>query len=164
MTTFPVFPPPPSTDPCPNAAFRTGPSAKLPDCRAYEGSPLDKGGEDIVALANGIVPARIDQATREGGKLTYSATRPVAGAVGAPWSSQYIASRGEVGWASEEHLPAEGGNHLLQGKATSRDTPFKPFSEDLCNSWLVQDVEVPLAPARSPASPTSIGPELRWWI
>ena len=47
--TFSTFPAPaaPKTD-CPNQAFRTGVSAPLPDCRAYEMvSPVDKGGDDV---------------------------------------------------------------------------------------------------------------------
>jgi virginiamycin B lyase len=45
VTTFPATP---SFGSCPNERFRTGPSAKLPDCRAYEqATPADKTGSDV---------------------------------------------------------------------------------------------------------------------
>ncbi|HWI95920.1 MAG TPA: hypothetical protein VNS60_07640, partial [Solirubrobacterales bacterium] len=46
--TVATFPATPSFGSCPNDRFRTGPSAKLPDCRAYEQvTPKDKYGSDV---------------------------------------------------------------------------------------------------------------------
>ncbi len=51
-TTFPV---PASFGSCPNERFRTGPSAKLPDCRAYEQvTPSDKYGSDVNGTPFGV--------------------------------------------------------------------------------------------------------------
>ncbi|HKT82289.1 MAG TPA: hypothetical protein VJQ84_00475, partial [Solirubrobacterales bacterium] len=55
--TFSTFPSVPVVD-CPNAALRTGPSAGLADCRAYElVSPSDTGGRIPTAAVFGSGPA-----------------------------------------------------------------------------------------------------------
>jgi hypothetical protein len=50
-----TFPAPPSFGSCPNERFRTGPSAKLPDCRAYEQvTPTDKFGSDAYGSPSAV--------------------------------------------------------------------------------------------------------------
>ncbi|HWA55397.1 MAG TPA: hypothetical protein VG816_14600 [Solirubrobacterales bacterium] len=63
---FATFGPAPVFGPCPNDRFRTGPSAKLPDCRAYEqATPTDKYGSDVSGNTFGV------QAASSGDAVTF---------------------------------------------------------------------------------------------
>lgn len=88
-------------DSCPNAEYRTGPSAHLPDCRAYELlSPRDNGG----------VPAPKHTALVSPDGLTASwlalgqGILPGTGAVGGV-SSDYLSRRGSDGWTTRATTP-----------------------------------------------------------
>ena len=60
-----TFSSPPSFGSCPNDLLRTGPSAKLPDCRAYEQvTPTDKFGADAYGAPYSV------QASRSGDGIT----------------------------------------------------------------------------------------------
>lgn len=151
FTTFPVATHPAS--PCPNAALRTGPSAHLSECRAYEMvSPLDKENGEVNALeslyfgsnAKRFV-SRLDQATPDGEGITYSATRAYGAPESAPWSSQYLASRdAKVGWQNRAINPPRS-NFPLNGEL-GQEVTYKAFSEDLCSSWFLQDTDRSLLP------------------
>ena len=132
---------------CPaNEAFRTGPAALLPDCRAYEMvSPVDKAGGSIVALGEFTTeqPATVNQAAVSGGRLAYGAYRAFGDAASASWTTQYIAERDPgAGWRSHAITPPKGEaiKNLLQA-----NNEFKAFSADLCEGWLVPFSEPPLA-------------------
>ena len=127
---------------CVNEALRTGASAALPDCRAYEMvSPSEKEGGDIAVRG----PTAMDQAAIGGGKVTYSSYRAFGGAKAAPYSSQYIASRGAGGWASEAISPEQRGE-LFNLEPSIVSSPFEVFSAELGEAWLQTASEPVLAP------------------
>jgi hypothetical protein len=80
---------------CPNDAVRLGPSAQLPECRAYEMvSPVDKAGGGVYSL---IPP----QASTAGGALEFYSNASFAGSEGAALAGAYVAHRGATDWSTE---------------------------------------------------------------
>ena len=115
----------PDTD-CPNQAFRIGPSALLPDCRAYEMvSPLDKNGGDIVSEKSGDKdPGGYMQASPDGDKITYTSIASFGDRPNSFRFNQYLAERrkGEPkeGWSSHGiHPPMEGARPALESNSAS---------------------------------------------
>ena len=147
---FTTYTSPSPRPPCPaNAAFRSGASALLPDCRAYEMvSPLDKENGDIRVLLRigDLLPAVIEQSSSSGGRLAYGSYRSFGDAPSAPWTSQYIAERGPGGWQSHAISPPRPTPIDGVGSLAQTDTEFRYFSEDLCRGWLGTLADPPLAP------------------
>ena len=130
---------PPQSD-CPNQAFRSGASAFLPDCRAYEMvSPVDKNGGDIRNLS----VEHYEQASPDGNRITYTATPAFGDQPSSKANNQYLASRLEgAGW-SNHGINAPLGRQLSKVH-TGRDVGL--FSADLCNMWLLDENVPPLTP------------------
>ena len=144
---------------CPaNEAFRSGLSALLPDCRAYEMvSPLDKEGGDIVALldTSGGERAVLSESAASGTRLAYGSYRSFADPASSPYTTQYVASRqAGVGWASHAISPPRG-KAIYHGVLAQADTEFKAFSGDLCEGWLRSFAELAPGPA-APAGFTDL--------
>ena len=148
FTTYPL-PGAPKAD-CPNQAMRSGASASLPDCRAYElVSPVDKDNGDVEVLpsSDSSLPARLDQASAGGDSVTYSSYRAFADPASSPYVSQYLARRSGAGWSSEAiSPPREGLSFFISNSQPPLDSQFKLFGEDLCSAWLRTDTEPVLAP------------------
>jgi hypothetical protein len=140
---------------CPaNEAFRVGPSATLPDCRAYEMvSPVDKEGGSVTVKDEPFtgLPATLDQSATSGNKLAYGSEDAFAGAKAGPYTNQYIAARGEAGWSTHPISPPQSAPILES--PYSEDTLFKAFSGDLCGAWLRSSAEPTLAAGALSAYP-----------
>jgi hypothetical protein len=135
---------------CLNQALRVGPSAALPDCRAYEMvSPLEKENGDVLTLINTVSdPTNLDQSSTEGTDFTYSSYRAFDDPKGAPYTDQYLARRDPgAGWRSEALDPARGPQLNLN---RGLENPYKAFSADLESGWLLQEGE----PAPDPCAPS----------
>jgi hypothetical protein len=101
---------------CPNEAFRSGSSAALPDCRAYElVSPPDSNGRLVEALTTfglpatlQVVPSELASPSRDSvAFLTYQGALPAPkGANGV--ADVYEASRQATGWQTIRRLTLPG--------------------------------------------------------
>jgi DNA-binding beta-propeller fold protein YncE len=142
---FATFPPPAGPEnACPNAGFRNGPSASLPDCRAYEMvSPADKNGGDIAVNYNLLsFPAGLDQGSEDGNSIAYSASTAFGGAVSAPYTSQYIARReAGSGWSTQPISPPRDSSEFIGNPGAKVDVDYKAFAADLSSGWLLQHAE-----------------------
>jgi hypothetical protein len=132
---------------CPNGALRTGFSAGLPDCRAYEMiSPSHKGGEVIAGEPEGALsgscreclpainnPTLPMQSAPDGDAVLFSG-QPFTGGLSAR-PNEYLSSRTAGGWDWQSLSPP----------ATSFGI-WEAFSSDLTRGILAQ-TEPPLAPA-----------------
>ncbi|MGH2974082.1 MAG: hypothetical protein ACRDLL_04340, partial [Solirubrobacterales bacterium] len=106
----------------------------LPDNRGWEMvSPADKNGGGI-AEPESIAKGGTLQASSGGGSATYSSSSSFAGGQGAPPASQYISTRTENGWQTQNiAVPIFSGSYdIAQGGA-----PYRLFSTDLVRSLLL---------------------------
>jgi hypothetical protein len=102
-------------EPCPNAAARQGPSAALPDCRAYEQvTPVNKGD------SQDLFPSRLENlgdatpdtgyGAEDGEHFLFNTAGSFAG--GDTYTSSYVFSRGAEGWTTKAISPGPGVNEV----------------------------------------------------
>lgn len=127
FTTLPESPT--AVDSCPNAAFRQGLGANLPDCRSYvQVSPVDKNGGAAIGR-----PA-IVEASPNGARISYASLDGFPGVPGLPEYPTYLASLAAGAWSSQGLLPP----------GHPREVAIKGYSPDL--RYLILETDGVLAP------------------
>lgn len=142
--------------------FTTAPASGgplLPDGRGWEMvSPPDKNGGGIAAPES-IAEGATLQAAASGSAATYSSASSFAGGAGAPPASQYIATRTQGGWTTQNvTVPIFSGSYdIAKGGA-----PYRLFSTDLSRSLLLNGKgcrgEASGCPVPNPALPGTDAP------
>jgi hypothetical protein len=124
---------------CPNQAFRSGASSRLPDCRAFEMvTPVEKGNTDIsVRVSAQNYQARLDLSSSDGNAFSFSSEKSFGDALGAPYSSQYLVRREPgKGWLTTAISPSRGLQSVSSSVNIRFDVEYKSFSGDLSSGWL----------------------------
>jgi hypothetical protein len=127
---FATYPSTPVTSSCPNSAMRTGPSALLPDCRAYElvTPPMTNARSPIGVGHLGPIFSTL-QAAPDGEAVSFDiegGTVPGFAGTGSYAGDPYLATRAEGGWTTSYVGPsgAESPTVLPGGRSPDQGWSF----------------------------------------
>ncbi|MBO0746713.1 MAG: hypothetical protein J2O47_00095 [Acidimicrobiaceae bacterium] len=133
-----------AADTCPNAAFRTGPSAALPDCRAYEQvSPADKNGSDIDNSGG-------NEVALTGDRVAYAVANAFGSAQGSGLLNYYRSVRGDAGWATRAISPPI--SSIPPSSAILNSTLLSALSPDLSAGVFRASPDPPMLPGTQPGA------------
>ena len=137
---FTTYPSAASSPVCGNEALRTGPSALLPDCRAYElVTPPDTNSRNPLGSQAGF-PAL--QASPAGGKVSFQTqggTIPGYEGTGALFGDPYLSTRGATGWSTVSSGPNGGETESVLPGSSSPDQDYSIWSTNGVNGSKVVD-------------------------
>ncbi|HET7054394.1 MAG TPA: hypothetical protein VFI09_10820 [Solirubrobacterales bacterium] len=131
---FTTYPSPVPWAPCANDALRTGPSAALPDCRAYElVTPTDTNGHSPLGLGRLGLYFLSTQSSPDGERVSFQVQGgALPGFEGAGWlaGDSYLASRDPQGWSTALTGPT--------GAQSSEPLPGSPSADQGYSYWEAQ--------------------------
>jgi hypothetical protein len=114
---------------CPNAALRTGPSASLPDCRAYE--LVNPGTRDVGPIGGH------SYAFPDGQHVLLDNVLPLAGAQnGSLTSEQYLSTRSPNGWSMASLSTPQGPSQPAALTFSGDTTPVVSFTSDFSAAFV----------------------------
>jgi hypothetical protein len=142
---------------CSNSVYRIGPSANLPDCRAYEQVTATKGGGGVGGLP-GLV-----QASGSGNAITFYSQAGVPGGNGAQDFPTFLASRVGESWSVQGLLPPQSTGPLARylGAEPNLTSSFSEATQPgrgvgLFTKDTLTGTTVPIAPYGADAEPYAI--------
>lgn len=119
---------------CGNEQFRLGPSAHLPDCRAYElVTPLQLNGIPQAGMGNGAGNIRFSTppATSDGESFMWSVVPTgIPGTESSGYVNLYAAQRTEAGWISSRQSPTAAQAEGSEPGSFSSDQQYSLFLVD----------------------------------
>jgi len=135
---FATFNPPEVSTDCPNQALRSGPSAPLPDCRAYElVTPVNTNGRTPLGAENGNLTRQVSPAGDkvpfrvEGGAL------PGIGGTGSLLGDPYLATRTPSGWQTAYTGPTGSEATAAAPGTTSPDQGYSFYRAEVSGSAVI---------------------------
>ncbi len=129
VASFATYPNPPlEPTPCPNALLRSGPSALLPDCRAYElVTPPDTNGRAPLGVVRDNNTFTTRQVSPAGDKLPFKVeggSLPAYGGTGSFLGDPYLSTRTSGGWATASIGPNGAETAQVIAGSTSPDQGY----------------------------------------
>ncbi len=128
-----------NTGVCANGALRTGASAPLPDCRAYElVTPAETNGRPPLGKFGSVL------ASPDGGRLTYlieGGSLPGTTGVGSFEGDAYLAQRGAAGWTTALSGPTGSEATVAEVRQVSEAQTFSAWMGKNEGSAVVDGVE-----------------------
>lgn len=127
---------------CPNEAFRIGPSANLPDCRAYElVTPRETNGQPPAFVGKALLTAGGDNftsppTTTDGTSYLFALNGAgLSGSGGGGYANEFRAQRGNTGWSSARVGPSAQEAKVPSPGSYSADHEYTTFRVESFPGW-----------------------------